>query len=210
VATRKAKRPDLLAPFVHATVRFFWGLVLIGCLVFADSWEARSVLALAGAALAVVSGKRVSLGYFAFLVATVVVFNLLLPVGKVWFNLGPFPVTEGAFFQGLGKGMTFAGLVFFSLGSISRDLALPGKFGALWAQTFSWYEQLMDQRGAIKPRALLMSIDRLLENLYPTRPGTVVAAPEVAAKALGRTTAGGWAIVVVTAAAALALSVLWR
>jgi len=205
----RIKRPDLFTTRIHPTVRFFWGLTLIGCLVFAGSWEARTILALTGGMLAVLAGKRVSFAYFIFLVASVIVFNLFLPVGRVWVSLGPVPITEGAFFGGLGKGMTFAGLVFFSLASISRDLRLPGKLGALWGQTFSWYEQLMDQRGALKPRALLMSIDRLLERLYPTRnPGASVLTKET--PVLKPTTPTGWTIAVVTTVAALALSVLWR
>jgi len=196
---------------VHPTARFFWGLGLLGCLVFAGGWEARTVLAFLGAALALASGKRVSLGYFVFLVASVVVFHLFLPVGKVWFSVGPWPVTEGAFFLGLGKGMTFAGLVFVSLASISRDLRLPGRFGALWGQTFSWYEQLMDQRSALKPRALLMSIDRLLERLYPTR-GTLGTVPvaEAPRPNLARTGVGGWVLIALTLTPALLISVAWR
>lgn len=204
-----AKR-DRLGPRLHPTVRFFWGLGLLGCLVFAGGWQARGLLMLLGMGLALSSGKRVSLPYFAFLIATVVLFNLLLPEGKVWFQAGPWAITEGSFFLGLGKGCTFAGLVFFSLASISRDLRLPGRFGALWGKTFSWYEQLMDQRRALKPRALLMSIDRLLERLYPTRPGTVTAGTEPQRSTSGPTQLSGWVLIVVTLLPALVVSAVWR
>lgn len=200
-------RVDRLGSQVHPTVRFFWGLGLLGCLVFAGDWVPRGILLILGFALAVSSGKRVSLSYFGFLIATVVLFNLFVPEGRVWMTLGPVPITEGAFFLGLGKGFTFSGLVFFSLASISRGLRLPGRLGALWGQTFAWYEQLMDQRKALKPRALLMSIDRLLERLYPTRPGHVLAtAPEV--KASPPTTGWGWALVAVTLGSAVAVVAL--
>lgn len=209
MARPRRARQDWLAPLLHPTVRFFWGLGLLACLVFAGGWEARGTLAALGVGLALLSGKRVSFGYFSFLIATIVLFHLFLPVGKVWYQVGPWPVTEGAFFLGLGKGFTFSGLVFFSLASISRDLRLPGRLGALWGQTFSWYEQLMDQRHALKPRALLLSIDRLLERLYPTRPGSARAGT-AAETALSPTRAIGWALVTLTLAPALAVSVLWR
>jgi len=209
----KVSRPrvDRLSPLLHPTARFFWGLALLACLVFAADWKARGLLAFLGMTLALASGKRVSLGYFAFLVVSVVVFNLFLPVGRVWVTLGPVPITEGAFFLGLGKGMTFAGLVFFSLASISRELRLPGRFGALWGQTFAWYEQLMDQRNALKPRALLMSIDRLLERLYPTRPGTAADRPANRTPLpSAKTTRAGWALVVLTLGSSAGLSVFIR
>ena len=210
MARPRRSRPDRLGPNLHPTVRFFWGLALLSCLVFSGDWLPRAVLAALGAGLALASGKRVSLGYFGFLVASVVVFNLFLPVGRVWVKLGPVPITEGAFFLGLGKGLTFAGLVFFSLASISRDLKLPGRFGALWGQTFAWYEQLMDQRHSLRPRALLLSIDRLLERLYPTRTGAATA-PEAAVAAVRRpTTPLGWTLVAFTLGPALAVTLLLR
>jgi hypothetical protein len=210
VAKPRPSRVDWLARHIHPSVRFFWGLGLLACLVFAEGWQVRGLLAMLGMGLAVAAGKRVSPWYFGFLIATIVVFHLFLPFGKVWFQVGPWAVTDGAFFLGLGKGFTFSGLVFFSLASISRDLRLPGQFGALWGQTFSWYEQLMDQRRVIKPRALVMSIDRLLERLYPTRPGTAVATEAEEAPKSPPTTGKGWGLLVLTLVPSLVLSVLWR
>ncbi len=188
-------------------MRFFWGLGLLVCLVFADGWEPRAVLAGFGLVLALLAGKRISLGYFTFLVASVIVFNLLLPVGRVWFVLGPLPVTEGAFFLGLGKGLTFAGLVFFSLASVSARLRLPGRFGALWSRTFSWYERLMDERASLKPRALMLSIDRLLERLYPTRSAIQTAEGDTTPPP---TRLWGWVFTTSTLVGAAAVSALWR
>ena len=65
----------------------------------------------------------------------------------------------------------------------------------------------MDQRQALKPRALLLSIDRLLERLYPTRTETQPA-PEAVALVLRPTTALGWTLVAVTLGTALAVN-LW-
>lgn len=205
---RGRKRIDRLS-IIHPTVRFFWGLGLLLCLVFADDWRPRAALTALALVLALLAGKRVSFGYLAFLVGSVIVFNLLLPVGRVWFSLGPVPITEGAFFLGLGKGLTFAGLVYVSLASVSRELSLPGRFGALWGRTFSWYERLMDARAAIRPRALLLSIDRLLERLYPTRTAPTQS-EERERPAPARTTPLGWTLAVTTLTASAAASIFWR
>ncbi len=205
---RRERASDRLT-FIHPTVRFFWGLGLLLCLVFAEGWIPRAALTALGLVLALLAGKRISFGYFAFLVVSVVVFNLFLPVGHVWFSVGPVAITEGAFFLGLGKGLTFAGLVFFSLASVSRQLRLPGRFGSLWGQTFSWYEQLMDQRSALKPRALLLSVDRLLERLYPTRASAKTATP-VETAVIAPTTTAGWVLAAATLVGAAAVSVFWR
>ena len=106
-----------------------------------------------------------------------------------------------------------AGLVFVSLGTISRQLHLPGRFGDLWAQTFAWYERLMETRHRIHPRAILLSIDRILEFHYPTRPGSASepATPEPGATSgQARTTAGGWWLMAVTTSGAILTGVLLK
>jgi hypothetical protein len=69
----------------------------------------------------------------------------------------------------------------------------------------------MDQRQALKPRALLLSIDRLLERLYPTRPGALInreGAPQN--KPLPPTSVLGWILVASTLLPGVAVSVLWK
>jgi len=43
--------------------------------------------------------KRVKLLPSFFITLSLVFFSLLSPFGKVWFSIGKFPITEGAFFS---------------------------------------------------------------------------------------------------------------
>ena len=204
---RNSKRLDRLDVLLHPTLRFLWGLVLLGVLVLAPRWETRAAVMLLGGVLATLSGKRISFSYFLILAGTVVVFHALAPFGKVLFLLGSFPLTEGALLGGWKNGLTMAGLVFVSLGTISRQLRLPGRFGELWALTFSWYEQLMESKGRVHPRAILLSIDRILETHYPTLPGSPPVGTQEHRPPHAPTTAPGWFLVFLSTLAAVTLAV---
>jgi hypothetical protein len=206
---RRPKRPDRLDGWIHPTVRFVWGLALIAVLVLAPRWEARALVMVVGGVLATLAGKRISFSYFAVLCGTVVVFHLLAPFGKVLTTVAGFPITEGALLGGWKNGLTMAGLVFVSLGTISRRLHLPGQFGELWALTFAWYERLMESRNRIQPGALLLSIDRILEHHYPTRSGAPLVeqgkrTPHTPTKPLG------WVLVFLTTSLTMAAGVLLK
>ena len=209
---RRPKRPDRLDKLVHPTVRFAWGLALLGVLVLAPRWETRAAVMLLGATLATLAGKRISFGYFLVLAGTVVFFHLLAPFGKVLASPLGFPITEGALIGGWKNGLTMAGLVFVSLGTISRRLHLPGRFGELWALTFAWYERLMESKNRIHPRAILLSVDRILEYHYPTLPQTENASSSPLSQEGTRephapTTVGGWILVAVSTSAVITLGV---
>ncbi|MEI8095823.1 MAG: hypothetical protein WCG80_16560 [Spirochaetales bacterium] len=213
---RRPKRPDLLDTLVHPTLRFVWGLALIAVLVLAPRWETRAAVMLLGAVLATLAGKRISFGYFLVLAGTVVFFHLLAPFGKVLASPLGFPLTEGALLGGWKNGLTMAGLVFVSLGTISRKLHLPGRFGELWALTFAWYERLMESKNRIHPRAILLSVDRILEHHYPTLPrdeGDESASPLWTAglrEPHTATTVWGWLLVLATILATTTLGVLLK
>ena len=207
---RNSKHPDRLDALLHPTPRFLWGLALLGVLVLAPRWETRAAVRLFGGVLATLAGKRISFSYFLLLAGPVVVFHALAPFGKVLIMLGNFPLTEGALLGGWKNGLTMAGLVFVSLGTISRQLHLPGRFGKLWALTFSWYEQLMESKSRVHPGAILLSIDRILEQHYPTRPGSSPVWTQEQRSPHEPTKASGWALVILSTLAAVTLAVALR
>lgn len=201
---RKSRRTDLLAPRITPPLRFLWGIGLILILVLSPSWALKTGLTLMAAGLTVMAGKRVQFGYFLFLLATVLFFQLLLPFGKVLVQAGPLLITDGALREGYDRGITLCGLVFISLFSVSRGLGLPGKLGKLWALTFSYYERLLEARKSLHRRRLMLSIDAILENHYPTKGQR--AHPLEAPVQDTRTRPSGWLLII---ASLVLCGILW-
>jgi hypothetical protein len=194
-------RIDRLGPRLAPLTRLAWGMVLIPLLAFQSRWYLTLILVAIFALLAGRAGKRISFPFFASMVASVTVFNLLSPFGRVLLSWGPFTLTQGALEDGLNKGLVISGLVFVSLFSVSRELRFGGRLGDLLARTFYYYEQLMTERKNLRLRTLVLSVDRMLERLFDPSGDHELPAPPVPR----RTRPSGWLLVGATVLAAAAL-----
>jgi len=135
------------------------------------------------ALLAGLAGKRIKWLYFLIMVSSITFFHLLVPMGRVLFEVGPMPITEVALRNGVLKGVTIVGLVFISLFSVRSDLKLPGRLGGLVARLFYYFERIMEGRHKIEARRLIGSIDEVLTSIYaPSIPVEPVELTEGAAR----------------------------
>jgi heptaprenyl diphosphate synthase len=124
------------------------------------------------------AGKKIRLLQFALVSAGIVLFNLVIPTGRVLFVTLGLPVTEGALKSGLMKATAMTGLIVLSQFSIRPDLRLPGRIGGLIGRSFFYFEAIMNERRKIDRKDIIGSIDALLLS--------VTAAGEPATPAQGR------------------------
>jgi hypothetical protein len=112
------------------------------------------------------SGKKISPLATAIISAGIVAANLLVPVGKVLAVIGPIKVTQTALMDGIGKALVLEGLVYISKATILPGLRLPGRFGALVASAFVYYERIAEFGGAIRPATLIEDVDALMLKVW--------------------------------------------
>ncbi len=205
----RASRPDRLAALFGPTARFAWGTLLLVLFLpqraLAPKAAEIALFGLLGAA----AGKRINWVYFGFLTLSIAAFNLLSPWGRVLAALGPLRITEGALVTGLSKGITVTGLVLISLFTVSRELALPGRFGLVLARSFYYFERLSAERRRIRPGHVWEDIDAILESASSAR-----NEPEPAAAPSGgapwRVSPAGAALAAVTAGASAAAFFIFK
>ena len=99
----------------------------------------------------------------------IVLFNALLPYGRLIWRVGPVSLTEGALLQGVGKAATVEGLVMLSRITVSPRLRLPGRAGALLAEAFTLLNCLLEKKGTIHAKTFIGDIDRVLGEIAPPR-----------------------------------------
>mgnify|MGYP006276527079 CR=1 FL=1 len=183
--------------FLHRSVGplalFVTGLLTIPAFLFQDHLLIKIGQALAFAGLAALAGKKIKWLYFIVMVSSITAFHLLTPLGRVLVELGPIRITEGAVRLGLLKGFTIVGLVFLSLGTISRDLTLPGRLGGLIGRLFYYFERILDTKSRVQAKNLIPSLDRILDTLY--EPGQVGESSHTTPKAHRRTSPVGLAAI---------------
>jgi hypothetical protein len=167
---RRAERYDaLFAP---------WALAASGALaslafLFQQELALKALLFVLFMAAALASGKKVSLPTTLFVSLGIVAANLIVPVGRVLWRAGPLVVTETALLDGLAKAITFEGLLYISKATIRNGLRLPGRFGAIVASAFVYYDRIVEYRGRIRPGSLFADADALMLEVWDApRPET--------------------------------------
>ncbi|HTX74172.1 MAG TPA: hypothetical protein VMC79_15180 [Rectinemataceae bacterium] len=96
--------------------------------------------------------------------------NLLVPVGRVLVQIGPLRITEFALLDGIGKAVTFEGLIHISKASIRTGLRLPGRFGSIVASAFQYYDRIVEYKGSIHASSLVEDADRLMLHVWEEAP----------------------------------------
>lgn len=122
--------------------------------------------------LSVLAGKKVR--YFVsliFLIVTVI-FNCLVPAGKVIFHILRFPITEDALKSGLAKGLTIITLIYISKFTVGKYLKLPGKLGKILEYSFYYVNELTKGKIKIKMKKPFESVDTLLLEIYEKGPNS--------------------------------------
>ena len=112
---------------------------------------------------------------------SIVIFNLLMPYGRVLFSFGIIKITEGALMTGIQRAATLEGLVMLSGLCIRVDLKLPGKFGKSLGESLKYYSMLLNNKTAITLKNIFADIDQLMlnmensENIHQWQPGNSAA-----------------------------------
>jgi hypothetical protein len=131
------------------------------------------------------SGKKVSPIATVIVSAGIVAANMLVPVGRVLAQLGPFRITETALLDGIGKALVFEGLIYISKASILPGLRLPGRFGSLVARAFVYYDRIVEYKGSVRPATLIGDADRLMLKIWdePSAEGSPPEAGRIMSRA---------------------------
>lgn len=167
-----------------------WALALAGALVslaflFQPRAELKLLLLLGFIAVALASGKKVSLLATLLVSLGIVAANLLVPVGRVLVSLGGFRITEAALLDGLDKAITFEGLIYISKASIRPGLRIPGRFGSIVGQAFVYYDRIVEYRGKIKVATIFEDADALMLGVWDSEPAAAAQAGPSRGRPLG-------------------------
>ena len=144
---------------------FLSGAALLPAFLFQQDLVIRSALFLLFMGLNVASGRRPRLLQYVLVGAGIVVFNLVIPTGRVLVSFLGLPITEVALKTGVSKATAMVGLIALSLFSIRSDLRLPGRFGGLLGRSLLYFEAIMSERRVIDRADIIGSIDTILLSL---------------------------------------------
>jgi len=158
-------RRDFYENFFGAKALFIVGLAIIPSLVFNPSTETRVIQFLFFCLLVRLSGKKINLLFTILIITFIVIFNLIIPYGRVLFSIGAFKITAGALKAGIHRAVTLEALVMLSKVSVRQDLKIPGAFGEILGESFRIFSVMMSKKNRITVRNFIADIDSLLLEL---------------------------------------------
>lgn len=159
-------------------INLILSLLLIFPLVFQKNLVILFIQFILMIIFAFIRKKRVKILPSFFITLSLVIFSLLSPFGKVWFSIGNFTITEGAFLLGLKKSFVLCGMVFISQIATSFEFNIKGNFGKMISEVFYWFSIFSDFSKMAKSESKLLidekkksklslkSIDEYLNELY--------------------------------------------
>jgi len=137
------KRADVYNSFFSAKALFVSGLIIMPALVFNPGTELRVIQFLFFLFLVWLTGKKINFIFTLLVAFFIVVFNLLIPYGRVLYSFGIFKITSGALEAGIHRAFTLQALVMLSKAAVRQDLKLPGSFGGLLGESLRIFSVLM-------------------------------------------------------------------
>jgi hypothetical protein len=166
-------------------VMFAAGALLFPAFLLQQDIVVRAGLFAAFLILNLLSGRRVRVVQYLVVAAGIVIFNLVIPTGRVMVTAIGLPVTEGALKAGLYKATAMVGLIALSQFSIRSNLRLPGRLGGLIGTSLVYFERIMGEKRAIDRKDIVGSIDAVLLAVH------ALPAQGTGPAAASRTTGGG-------------------
>ena len=157
--------PNFYKNIFGAKALFIAGLAILPAVLFNPSVEYRCLQFLFFWVLAVISGKKTNFLFTVLITAFIIVFNLLIPYGKVLFSVGAFKITSGALEAGVFCAVTLQALVMLSKVTIRNDLKLPGAFGQLLSSSLQYFSVILNRKHRITGKNLIADIDTLMFEL---------------------------------------------
>jgi len=157
-----------------AKALFFAGLLIMPALLFIPSTGYRCFQFVFFCILVLLSGQKINFFITFPVIMFIIVFNLIIPYGRVLFSFGVIKITSGALQAGVHRAFTLQSFVMLSKLAIRRDLKIPGAFGELLCESLHIFSAIMNKKYNIPKKNFLVEIDNLMLELS----GITLPAPD--------------------------------
>jgi len=141
------------------------GLLIMPALLFIPSTGYRCFQFALLCLLVLLSGKKINFLIMFPIIMFIIVFNLIIPYGRVLFSFGVLKITSGALKAGVHRAFTLQSFVMLSNLAIRRDLKIPGALGELLCESLHMFSAIMNKKYVIPKKNVLVEIDNLMLEL---------------------------------------------
>lgn len=147
--------------------KLIFGLLFIPAYLLQQSIYIRTVQFIIIILMYILNGGKFRIMPNIILFTGIIFAYLVIPVGKVFFSVGSFPVTQGSLNSGIKRALMLIGLIYISRLAVSSKLELRGKTGNLIGKVFYYFEVITASKGEFHFRSIYKPglADRLVNNI---------------------------------------------
>ncbi len=154
---------------------FICGLIIIPAFLLQQAMIFKVSQAFLFTVLCFLSNRKIKIIPVLLISISIIVSNLIIPSGKIFFYIGFFPITAGGLKTGIFKAATLIGLIHISRFSIRRSFRIPGEFGKTMGKIFYYFEKITEFKIFSSRSGFIKKIDFVLLSLQDTNPKDVDA-----------------------------------
>jgi hypothetical protein len=158
-------RIEVYENIFSAKALFIAGLLIMPALLFIPSTGYRCYQFVFFCILVLLSGQKINFLITFPIIMFIIVFNLIIPYGRVLFSFGAFKITSGALQAGVHRAFTLQSFVMLSKLTIRKDLKIPGAFGELLCESLHIFSAIINKKYVIPKKNFLVKIDNLMLEL---------------------------------------------
>jgi heptaprenyl diphosphate synthase len=162
------KRLEVYENTFSAKALFITGLLIMPALLFIPSTGYRCFQFVFFCILVWLSGKKINFLITFPIIMFIIVFNLIIPYGRVLFSVGVFRITSGALKAGVHRAFTLQSFVLLSKLTIKKDLIIPGTFGELLCESLQIFTAITEKKINFPKNNVFAKIDNLMLELSDT------------------------------------------
>jgi len=163
-------RLEVYENIFSAKALFIAGLLIMPAMLFIPSTGYRCYQFVFFCILVLLSGQKINFLITFPIIMFIIVFNLIIPYGRVLFSLGAFKITSGALQAGVHRAFTLQSFVMLSKLVIRRDLKIPGAFGELLCESLHIFSAIINKKYNIPKKNVFVEIDNLMLELSEITP----------------------------------------
>jgi len=159
------KGHEVYENYFSAKALFVAGLLIMPALLLIPSTQYRCFQFVFFCVLVLLSGKKINLLVTFPIIMFIIVFNLIIPYGRVLYSVGKIKITSGALEAGVHRAFTLQSFVMLSKVAIRKDLKIPGAFGELLCESLHIFSTIMNKKYKLPKKNVFESIDNLMLEL---------------------------------------------
>jgi len=158
----RLQREKIYYTIFNSELVFSTGLILTFLYILCSDLKIKAGFFAFILVLSFLAGKKIHIIPTVITSISIVLFNLIIPLGPVLFTFFSFEVRKYSLFEGIEKALDFEGVILLSRLSVQSGLKLPFALGEIISRAFIYFDIIMQNKAQFHWKDFFLTLDTML------------------------------------------------